>query len=196
MYVNWKTKKRQSRPLLLQYLPEVESLKTSLASRTSSRTHFEVLGLEASSRRKLPCPRIEDNTIFWTVEISLENAKNLAENLRRPFFVFLKWRSPEKNFLKTFFCLKKFFQDLFFEIPWKKFLKIFFWRTLAPVSLLLGLGLDRVCPWSWLRNFFVSLASSLVTSTLLLIFANANHLLRFSVFKVIASFPFLEAYSP
>ena len=30
----------------------------------SSRTHFEVLGLEASSPRKLPCPRLEDSSIF------------------------------------------------------------------------------------------------------------------------------------
>ena len=60
-------------------LPEVESSRTSLASRTSSRTHFEVLGLglglegqvlglglglEASSPRKLACPRLEDSTIF------------------------------------------------------------------------------------------------------------------------------------
>ena len=45
-------------------LPEVESSRTSLASRTSSRTHFEVLGLEAPSPRKLPCPRLEDSTIF------------------------------------------------------------------------------------------------------------------------------------
>ena len=49
-------------------LPEVEFSRTSLASRTSSRTHFEVLGLglgfEASSPRKLPCPRLEDSTIF------------------------------------------------------------------------------------------------------------------------------------
>ena len=36
------------------WFPEVES----------SRTHFEVLGLEASSPRKLPCPRLEDSTIF------------------------------------------------------------------------------------------------------------------------------------
>ena len=56
---------------------EVESSRTSLASRTSSRTHFEVLGLglglegqvlglglEASSPRKLACPRLEDSTIF------------------------------------------------------------------------------------------------------------------------------------
>ena len=60
-------------------ISEVESSRTSLASRTSSRTHFEVLGLglglegqvlglglglEASSPRKLPCPRLEDSTIL------------------------------------------------------------------------------------------------------------------------------------
>ena len=60
---------------------EVESSRTSLAS----RTHFEVLGLEALGSRKLPCPRLEDSTIFWTVEILLENARNLAENLQIPF---------------------------------------------------------------------------------------------------------------
>ena len=58
----------------LCYEAEVES------SRTSSRTDFEVLGLglegqvlglglEASSPRKLACPRLEDSTIFWKVEI-------------------------------------------------------------------------------------------------------------------------------
>ena len=73
-------------------LPEVES----------SRTHFEVLGLgledqvlgpglKASSPRKLPCPRLEDSTIFWTVEISLEKARNLAENLRIPFWFSFNW---------------------------------------------------------------------------------------------------------
>ena len=36
------------------YLPEMES----------SWTHFEVLGLEAASSRKLPSPRLEDSTIF------------------------------------------------------------------------------------------------------------------------------------
>ena len=52
-------------------LTEVEFSRKSLAS----RTHFEVLGLglegqvlglglEASSPRKLPCPRLEDNTSF------------------------------------------------------------------------------------------------------------------------------------
>ena len=57
-----------------RFLPELEF------SRTSSRTHFEVLGLglegqvlglglEAPSPRKLACPRLEDSTIFWNVKI-------------------------------------------------------------------------------------------------------------------------------
>ena len=61
------------------FVPEVESSRTSLASRTSSRTDFEVLGLglegqvlglglEASSRRKLACPRLEDSTILELVK--------------------------------------------------------------------------------------------------------------------------------
>ena len=79
----------------------MESSKTSLAS----RTHFEVLGLglEASSPRKLACPRLENSTIFWIVKIL--------------------W-SAWKIFWKTFFCgdrLKNFCEDLFFflEIAYK-----------------------------------------------------------------------------
>ena len=86
----------------IEYSNEEESSRTSLAS----RTHFEVLGLEASSPRKLPCPRLEDRTIIWTAEIKSENPRNLAENLRRPFFVFR--------------------ERPFFEIAWKTFLKTFF----------------------------------------------------------------------
>ena len=67
------------------------------------------------------------------------------------------WRpfSPEKNFEDLFLRLLE-------VIYWKP---SFFWRTLAFVSLVLSLGLERVCPW--LRNFFVSLslASSLMSST-------------------------------
>ena len=58
-------KKRKVFTAIWDYIPEVES----------SRTHFEVLGLglegqvlglglEASSPRKLACPRLEDSTIF------------------------------------------------------------------------------------------------------------------------------------
>ena len=63
----------------------------------SSRTHFEILGLglKASSPRKFPSPWLKDSTIFWIAEILSENARNLAENLRRPF-------SPEKIFEELF----------------------------------------------------------------------------------------------
>ena len=134
----------------------MESSRTSLASRTSSRTHFEVLGLdfegqvlglEASSPRKLACPRLEDSTIFWIVKFC---------------------GSPEKFFgRRRLFSgdrLKNFCEDIFF-----------FWRALALVSLVLGLGssipvlcsripvlcLESVCPrkgcpWPWPRIFLCS----------------------------------------
>ena len=78
-------------------LTEVESSRTSLASRTSSRTDFEVLGLEgqvlglgleASSPRKLACPRLEDSTIFRKVKILWSG---------------FSWRSLEKFFFFFFF---------------------------------------------------------------------------------------------
>ena len=107
----------------------------------SSRTHFEVLGLgvglegqvlglglEASSPRKLACPRLEDSTIFWIVKILWSAWKIFWKT----FFVEIAW----KIFVKTFFFfnvfgdrLKNFCEDLFF----------LFWRALALVSLVLGL---------------------------------------------------------
>ena len=80
----------------------------------SSRTHFEVLGLEASSPRKLPCPRLEESTIFELLKFRWKT----PENLQKPFFGFFKSRSPEKTFLKTFFFwdrLKKIFRTFFLE---------------------------------------------------------------------------------
>ena len=111
----------------------MESLRTSLAL----RTHFEVLGLEAPSPRKLACPRLEDSSIFWIVKIL--------------------W-SAWKTFWKTFFCgdrLKNFCEDLFFcfflfwrspeKFMWRPF--FFFWRALALVSPVFGLGVKHSCPW-------------------------------------------------
>ena len=46
----------------------------------SSRTHFEVLGLEASSPRKLPFPRLEDSTIFKNAKILLTAWKKILKN--------------------------------------------------------------------------------------------------------------------
>ena len=47
------------------------------------------------------------------------------------------WRSPEKNCLKTFFL----------RSPENIFEDLFFWRSLAFVSLVLGLGLEHSYPW-------------------------------------------------
>ena len=87
----------------------------------ASRTDFEVLGLEASSSRKLSCTRLEDSTVFWTVKILLESAKNLAENLRRPFLFSSSGNRLKKKLLKTFFACKKFWRPFFWECLKKNF---------------------------------------------------------------------------
>ena len=82
-------------------------LEDVLGLEDSSRTHFEVLGLglegqvlgiglEASSPRKLPCPRLDDSTFLELLKFS---------------------RSSKNNFWKAFFTgelLRNFFEDLFF----------------------------------------------------------------------------------
>ena len=141
-------------------ISEVESLRTSLASRTSSRTRFEVglglegqvLGLEASNPQKLPCPGLEDSTIFRIVKIL--------------------W-SAWKNFWKTFFSqnrLKNFGKVLFFWDRLKNFCEdLFFWRALVLVSVVPGLGLEHSCPWPRVglssERLSLALAASLVSST-------------------------------
>ena len=120
----------------------MESSRTSLASRMSSRTHFKVLGLglEASSPRKLACPRLEDSTIFWNVKIL--------------------W-SAWKIFWKTFFCgdrLKNFCEDLFFlestcacvlgPWPWPRAFLSLASRGSVLGKVVLGLGLGFfLYPW-------------------------------------------------
>ena len=125
--------------------------------KSSSRMNFEVLGLEgqvlgleASSPRKWPVLGSRTALFFELLKYcgALENF------FGKRFFVEI----ARKIFVKTFF----FFGDRPF----------FFWRALALVSLVLGLGLEhscpwprKGCPWPWPRIFFVSLASSLVSST-------------------------------
>ena len=95
---------------------------------------------------------------LWIVEISLENARNLAENLQRSFFWFPQVEIVWKKIFKDLFRQKKIFEDLFFWNRLKKFFEdlfFFFWRTLASVSFVLGL--ERVCPWPWLRTLCLRL---------------------------------------
>ena len=72
----------------------------------------DILGLEDTFWR--PWPRsLKSSKIalssargqhyFWTAEISLENARNLAKNLQRPFFWFPQVEIAWKKILKTFF---------------------------------------------------------------------------------------------
>ena len=102
---------------------------------------------------KCPFWKVFFGEMYKVLEILLGNARNLAEKLRRPF--------------------------LFSSIgdSLKKFLKTFFFRTLVPVSLVVGLGLEHPCLWpredlsseglslALASDFFVSLALSLVSST-------------------------------
>ena len=135
------------------FVPEVESSRTSLASRTSSRTDFEVLGLglEASSPQKLACPRLEDSTTFWIVKILWSTWKIFGKR----FFVEIAW----KIFVKTFFFRRSpenFLWRLFFLEstcacvlgPWPRAFLSLASRVSVLGKAVLGLGLGFfLCPW-------------------------------------------------
>ena len=133
----------------------------------SSKTHFEVLGLglglEASSPRIFPCPWLENSTIFEPLKFrrkTLETLRKICKDL----FLVSSSRDRLQKIFEDLFLLKKIFEDLFFlRSPEKKFLKIFFFFFFLENTCVCVLGHKRVCPWP--RNFFVSLASSLVSST-------------------------------
>ena len=137
----------------------------------SSRTRFDVLGLEGRSKVKAVASKPQ----------LLKNCPVLG--LRRAlFFELLKFcEAPEKFFWKTVSSGNRL----------TIFLKIFFLESSCACALILGLGLEHSCPWSreglslalawdfflcpwpvfvsfflfFCVLFFVSLASSLVSST-------------------------------
>ena len=67
------------------------------------------------------------------------------------FFLFSQVEIAWKTFLKTFFAWKIVLKTFFLRSPEKNFEDLLFWRTLVPVSLVLGL--ERVCAWPWPRIF-------------------------------------------
>ena len=120
----------------------------------------------------MPCPLGSRTALFLeSLKFCWKTPETSQKKFTKTFFVFLVWRSPEKIFGR-----------------------LFFWRTLAPVSLALVstipvLGLERVypqkgCPWPWM--FFVSLASSLVSLTPPLLI---------SIIKIIYFWTYSKGYS-
>ena len=93
-----------------------ESWRTSLAS----RTHFEGLGLEASSPRKLPSPRLEDSTIFEPLKFCWKTAQTLGK-MCKDLFLVSSSRDRLKKIFENFFCLKKILKTLFLRLPEKNF---------------------------------------------------------------------------
>ena len=114
-------------------------LALSVSDVESSRTHFEVLGLEgqvlglgleASSPRKLACSRLEDSTIFWIV-------KNFVE---------IAW----KIFVKTFFFLESTCACVLGPWPWPRAFLSLASRVSVLGKAVLGLGLGFfLCLWPW-----------------------------------------------
>ena len=106
---------------------------------------------------KIALPSARGQHYFWAVEISTENARNLAENLQKPFFWFPQVEIAWKKIFEDLFHLKKNFEDIFFvRSPEKKFWTPFFLGEhlrLCPWSLALAsrgsvLGLEIfLCPW-------------------------------------------------
>ena len=82
-----------------------------------SRSHFEVvgLGLEASCPRKLPCPRLDDSTIFEPLKFRWKMPETLRKVCKNLFLVSSSTDRLKKIF-EDLFRLKKIFEDLFFKI--------------------------------------------------------------------------------
>ena len=109
-----------------------------MASRTSSRTYFEVLGLglEAASPRNLPCPRLEDGTIFERLKFRWKTLETLRKICKDLFLVSSSRDRLKKNFLKTFF----------FRLPEQNFVDVFYFLFLENTCICV-LG-----PWPWPRE--------------------------------------------
>ena len=89
-------------PLQVKIKSEMESSRTSLASGTYSRTHFDVLGLEASS----PWP-----PSLRSSKIAQPSARGQHYFLNRWYFVGIR-QKPRGKFANTFFVFRNWSIDL------------------------------------------------------------------------------------
>ena len=95
--------------------------------RWSPRGHiFKFLALASKPQVLEKCPVLGSRTALFFEWLKF--CRSAEKYFSRPFFF---WRSTEK-FFKTFFVTK----------------------TLAFVSLVLGLGLEHSCPWPWPRALY------------------------------------------
>ena len=106
----------------------------------SSRTHFEVLGLEASSPRKLLCPRLEDSTTFEPLKFRWKTPETLRKICKDLFLVSSSRDRLKKNFWRPFSPEKKFWRPFFFG----EHLRLCPW-SLALASRGSVLGLEIFC---------------------------------------------------
>ena len=83
------------------------------------------LGLEASSLRKLYCPRLKDSTIFEPLKFRWKTPETLRKICKD---LFLGSSSRDR--------LKKIFEDFFLKLPEKNFEDLFFSRTLTCICVL------------------------------------------------------------
>ena len=130
------------------YQSEVEFSRTSLAS----RTHFEVFGLGLEPQVLENCPVLGSRTALFFEPLKFcRKEPKTAQKIFEDLFLF----SSSGN------CLNKFFEDLFLRLLEKIFWKTFFLENTCACVL----GLWPQEGLSLASNFFVSLASSLVSST-------------------------------
>ena len=101
-------------------------------------TKVKSLALALKPQALENCPVLGSRTALYF------ECSNFVDRLKNLFTNVIFWRSTEKNFSGPFFR-----------------------RTLAPVSLVLGRGLEHSCPWprKGLFSEGLSLALSLVSST-------------------------------
>ena len=81
-------------------IPRHVLLVTSRSTNIRGEVLKEVLGLEASSPPKLPCPRLEDSTIFWIVKILQIAWKKILMT----FFMEITWKKIWRPFFLENTC--------------------------------------------------------------------------------------------
>ena len=105
----------------------------------SSRTHFEVLGLEASSPRKLPCPRLEDSTIFEPLKFRWKTPETLRKICKNLFLVSSSRDRLKKCIEDLFFFLENTCVCVFGPWPWPRALcpRLHLWSEVNPALQLI-----------------------------------------------------------